>query len=310
MTRIWQQEKERGTPFLLRILLWIAVNGGRTYAHWVLRVIVFYYVIFAKNARHASRDYLQRWQMYISQTHPSVHPLAHKKLGFWDTYDHLLRFAQVAVDRFYFLSDRTEKFSLHYHNADVFDEFTQGGILITAHMGSFDALRSLAKRERGTSLRIRILLDVAHNANALALLRELDPALAADVIDARQDGPSLALSLQAAIEQGHWVGIMGDRLAQNDRAAVHDFLGAPAKFPVGLWQIAALMQCPVIACMGLFSAPARYDLYFEVITSKLGGNRKTRAADIEQAQLAYIDFLTTGLLTHPDNWFNFYDFWQ
>ena len=122
--------------------------------------------------------------------------------------------------------------------------------------------------------------------------------------------PALALILSEAIEQGHLVGIMADRCAQGERSSTIDFLGAPAEFPAGVWQLAALLKAPVISCFGVYAGAKRYDLHFELISEQLGTNRQDRTEAIEVGMARYVAQLQDLVCKHPYNWFNFYDFWQ
>lgn len=294
MTRAWQQEQEKGTQALRRFVVWFALVCGRRLLGALLACIVFYYVLFAPRARRASSLYLRR--------------VLNRPVGFWDNYRHFLHFAKVATDRFYFLHGKLDYFAFELNQAELFDQFTQGGILVTAHLGSFEALRALAKTHR--QFRLRLVLDVQHNAHVVSMLSEVDPDLARDIIDARLPAPALALALQEAVDAGHWVGIMGDRLAQNDRAYSRDFLGDTARFPEGLWQLASILKCPVIACAGLYTQPNRYRLEFALISASLAAPRSERAQVIAQSQTNYVNFLAERARLYPYNWFNFYDFWQ
>jgi predicted LPLAT superfamily acyltransferase len=295
--RQWQTQQERGNPFLLNLLTWVALHLGRRMVFVWLSVIVFYYFLFARNARNASRNFLQR----VHQHTP----------GWREVYHHLLTFAQVAMDRIYFLAGRETEFDVHIHGNALFDEYKKRGcFLLTAHIGSFDAMRVMGMGRRSDALPIRILLDIQHNANIMRLLQKLDPQLAAGVIDARTPAPALALILSEAIEQGHLIGIMADRCARGERSATLDFLGASAEFPAGIWQLAALLKAPVISCFGIYSGANRYDLYFELISEQLGTNREDRAEAISAGMTRYVARLEDLVRKHPYNWFNFYDFWQ
>ncbi len=293
----WQTQQERGTPFLMNLLTWVALHLGRRVIFSWLWVIVFYYFLVARSPRRASRHFLQR-------------ALQRTPTG-WEIYRHLLTFAQVAMDRIYFLSGQERKFDVHIHGNEIFAEYkNRGCFLVTAHIGSFDALRVMGMGRRSDALPIRILLDIEHNANIMQLINKLDPELAAGVINARTPAPELALILSEAIEQGHLVGVMADRCAQGERSATLDFLGSNAQFPTGVWQMASLLKAPVISCFGVFSGANRYDLHFSLISEQLGHSRKERTQAITEGMEKYAASLQDLVRKHPYNWFNFYDFWQ
>lgn len=298
MTKEWQTQQERGNRFFLHLLTWVALRLGRRVVFLLLCPIVFYYFLFARQARKASRNFLTR--------------ALQRRPRWWEIYRHLLTFALVAIDRIYFLAGREDNFNVRVHGNELFNDYykKRGCFLITAHIGSFDALRIMGMGKRSEALPVRILLDVQHNANIMQLLQKLDPQLAQGVIDARTPAPALALILSEAIDNAQLVGIMADRCAQGERSIALDFLGKPAYFPEGVWQLASLLHAPVIACFGIFSGGNRYDLHFELISEQLGANRKERSAAITAAMTLYAQRLEELAQHNPYNWFNFYDFWQ
>jgi predicted LPLAT superfamily acyltransferase len=297
MTRQWQTEREHGNRFLLGLLAWVALHLGRKTIFVLLCPIVFHYFLVAKKARQASRLFLTR--------------ALNRAPRWWEIYYHFLTFAVVSIDRIYFLSHRETIFDVHLHGTELFSQYkTRGCFLLTAHIGSIDALRVMGLGERRKMLPVRILLDIKHNPNALNLIQALDPELASRVIDASTPAPELALLLSEAIENQQLIGIMADRCVQGDRVTSLDFFGQIAQFPQGVWQLAALLQVPVILCVGLYSGGNRYDLHFELLSEKLGATRKERQAAIDVAMLSYVERLTHFAQNNPYNWFNFYDFWN
>ena len=71
---------------------------------------------------------------------------------------------------------------------------------------------------------MRVVLDKGHNPAMTQLLDALNPEIAATVIDAGQDGPSIVLAIQQAIAEGALVALLVDR-AQPGEAAL------PAQLP-------------------------------------------------------------------------------
>ena len=61
---------------------------------------------------------------------------------------------------------------------------------------------------------MRVVLDKGHNPAMTQLLDALDPEIAANVIDAGQDGPSIVLAIQQAVAAG-----AAGRAAGRSRAA-------------------------------------------------------------------------------------------
>lgn len=295
MSNEWRNQREQGNPFVLALLTWVALNLGRRAIFLMLCPIVFYYFLFVGRARRASYAFLS--QVWKRPPH------------WWQVYRHLLTFAVVSMDRIFFLAGREKKFDLDIHNGDLFTYYqNRGCVLVTAHFGSFDAMRVMGVRDQ--ALPVRILLDIKHNPNALQLIQKLDPKLAEGVIDAKIPGPQLALLLHECVTNGELVGIMADRHGAAETTVEQSFLGKPASFPLGPWQLASVLQAPVIACFGVYHGGNRYALHFELIAEQIGTGRKDRSQAIAAAMEKYCQRLQEHALRSPYNWFNFYDFWQ
>lgn len=297
MTSRWTEQKERGSGVMLWLLVWLAVRLGRRLIRWLLYPITAYFILTGHAARKASHDYLAR----IFGSEP----------GWRELFRHFYAFAVVASDRIFLLSGRMGGFQIEQHNADVITRHVdrhRGCILLVSHLGSFDVMRVLATRERG--LPIRIVLDRHHNARALALLERLDPELAAGIIDARQPGHTLVLAVEQCLREGGLVGIMADRAGPDERVYHCNFLGQPAAFPLGAWQLAQVLKVPIVLCVGLYLGGNRYSLHFEQLMEAQAVPRRERRLVIERAMEHYAARLEFYCRLAPFNWFNFYDFWH
>src|SRR3546814_16914986 len=85
----------------------------------------------------------------------------------------------------------------------------RGVLLIGSHLGSFEVLRVIARQR--PDYRIRVVLDKAHSPAMTRLLDSLNPEIAAGVIDAGQDGPSLMLAIKPAADEGALIALLVDR---------------------------------------------------------------------------------------------------
>src|SRR3546814_1189227 len=83
------------------------------------------------------------------------------------------------------------------------------------------------------------------------LLDSLNPEIAAGVIDAGQDGPSLMPAIKQAADEGALIALLVDRTQPGAATQPAEFFGAPARFPVSPWMIAAVLQLTVSLAFGL-----------------------------------------------------------
>jgi predicted LPLAT superfamily acyltransferase len=293
----WKNRGERSNRLMVSLLVWIALNLGRPIIKLILYPVTFYFMLFAPSAKAASTSYLNR----VFGKAPSQHQI----------WKHFYTFAQTSVDRFYFLANQTQQFNIRTRGLEIIQHYAeqkQGCLLLIAHFGSFDVLRVTGTREE--SLPIRILMDHQHNPTTMQLIDSLDPELAGRIIDASQSAPALVLAMDQHLKTGEMIGVMADRAGANEKTESVDFLGKPASFPQGPWQLAAALKVPVIMCVGVFEGGNNYSLHIELLTEKIDSSRKERAAVISYNMAHYARRLEHHLKQAPYNWFNFYNFWN
>jgi predicted LPLAT superfamily acyltransferase len=295
----WIRRKERGTQFALRVMRHVSLLLGRRTSRLVVHGIAFYFVLMAGPARRASRDYLRR--------------VLGRPPGWADLYRHVFTFATTIHDRVYLLNDREELFDVRVHGADGLHERAAagGGVLVLgAHLGSFELLRTAARARPGLELCMAMYPDNARRiSGALAAInpRATHSILALGNVDAM-------IELHRRLEGGALVGMLADRSLRDDAMRTADFFGAPARFPAGPFRIAALLRRPVFFVVGLYRGGNRYDVHVEPLAdfdsaAMRGGGAGNRARIEAELLQNYVAALERHCRTAPWNWFNFFDFW-
>jgi predicted LPLAT superfamily acyltransferase len=293
----WQARPEAGGRFAQWLLRTLAFRVGRPIARFITFFAALYFMIRRGPERAASRTYLAR-------------ALGRRPTS-WDIYKHFLWFSTVTLDRLYLMADRFSRFEVAIHGIERLDEamkLGRGTLLLSAHLGSFDALRVLSLRN--PKAQIRILLDVGQGAGITNVLNALNPRLASTIIDARRPGPELVLEMQAALEQNAVVSTLADRLRPGNPAVDAEFLGSKAAFPASPWLFASALQVPVIIAFGLFRGGNRYELHFERFEVQLPRDRRQRPAALAEVVQRFASRLEHFTRLAPYNWFNLYDFWE
>lgn len=295
----WRNIPEAGTVFGIRMLVLLARTFGRRIAGWLLYVVALYYAIVRGIARRASRDYLRR----VGQ-----------RATFADVVRHLHTFAQVSLDRLFFLTERWESFRFEQRNHDRLVEAGmtgRGALLLGAHLGSFEVMRCRAK-EFGVP--VNVVVDFSNAERLNRVLRSLAPDAETRMISLVEDPLAAMLAIRAAIERGELVAILGDRQPAakpgNARVVMSPFLGAEAAFPAGPWLLAHTLRCPVYFVAGVYTRPNHYALHFDLLADEVRLDRRDRAAALAGYVRAYAAMLETHVRSAPLNWFNFFDFWS
>jgi predicted LPLAT superfamily acyltransferase len=294
-THSWAQRPERSNMAILRVMVWISLHLGRRIGRIVLYGIAVYFLFFAPSARRASRAYLAR---------------ALGRDATWsDGYRHVLAFASTIHDRIYLLNERFDLFDIEIVGADLIHEAAASGagvLLMGAHLGSFEVMRSLGRRNVAQTVTMLMYEENARKVNAT--LAAINPAATQDIIAlGKLDSMLLA---QQALATGHLVGMLADRRLGNDPARAIEFLGAPAQFPLGPFRVAAMLHRPVLFMTGLYLGGNRYRIHFEPLADFSAVPRGERDTAIAAAQAAYVARLEHYCRLAPYNWFNFFDFWR
>jgi predicted LPLAT superfamily acyltransferase len=280
----WTAEKERGMVPAMQLFVWVALHLGRPLTRLLLPPICVYFVIFPGNARRASADYLRR----VLGRRPRLR----------DIFRHFHTFASVVLDRIYLLNDQIDLFEISITGEEIVQDIAEAGhgcLLLGAHLGSFEVLRAVGRRQPNLHVSIVMYEENARKTNAA--LNAINPNLAMDVIALGR--LCSLLEVEARLAKGDFVGVLADRgLASEDQLRLN-FMGDFAAFPEGPFKMGALFKRPMVLMFGLYRGGNRYDVHFE----------RFEPAP-EQALAAYAERLAYYARLAPFNWFNFYDFWQ
>ena len=298
MSAQWNERSEAGGRFAVRLLTTMALHFGRRFMRAMLYPLTLCAFLRRAAERRDSRAFLTR---------------AFKRpASSWQVLRHLHAYAATILDRAFLLSDANmQRFDISVSGLDQLDaEIARGHgvLLLGAHIGSFEALRALTLQRPDLQLRVVMDLQVTHALNTS--LHALNPAIAANVIDAGVDPVTLALALQEAANQGALIGLLADRSRPGEATAQAEFFGAAAAFPVAPYLIASMLGLPVVLAFGIYRGGNRYDLHFETFAQNIKIPRGARAEHLQAYAQRYAARLEHYTRLDPYNWFNLYDFWH
>ena len=290
----WQEHRERGNTMALRALRFAALRLGRRVIRPVLYPVALYFALTSSATRRVSREYLAR-----VLPHPP---------RFRDVLRHIFSFASISLDRVFLLTN-AYPFKVIDHYGEGCLELTRqrGALLFLSHFGSFEVMRVGAVKRH--DLPLRIVLDLNIGRRFMAALAELNPEIAAGIIDSSNRGVELALKVREALDSRSVVGLMVDRTRPGDRTVTADFLGSKAEFPAGPWLLAAALKVPVMLVFGVWRGADRYEAHVQLLSEKVELPRANRDAELARLVQEYADRLAAQVRAAPYNWLNFFDFW-
>jgi len=302
-TTHWATQRERGSFILMKLTVWLARHLPRWLLAPVLYAIVGYFFIFARRARHSIYQY--QTNLAALSHPPRVQP------NIASVFSQFMAFAHILLDKLDIWNgrlpfDKVQLIDPHGVNRHLHSN-ARGQLFITAHLGNLDVCHALA--EIAEKVSINVLVHTQHAQRFNRLLAE-NGASNLHLIQISELNPALLLQLAQRIERGQWLVITGDRIPlSSQRRVIANFLGKPAAFPQGPWLLAMLLACPIntLACLKIAGG---YQVRVAPLTGPIQCKRQERERLIQQHVQRYSAWLEQQCLAAPEQWFNFYPFWE
>ncbi|MDB5368462.1 MAG: Nitrogen regulatory protein 2 family protein [Roseomonas sp.] len=291
----WTRQRERGSTAGLRLMAWIVTRLGFRVGYALLYPIAAYFFLSSSVQRAAIR----RFQRRALGREPALR----------DVFRPFFVFSATLLDRLFLLDGRRRGYQLQVVGLDLLNERIargEGCILLGAHLGSFDAMRAVA--DTGCPVEVVALMHQNNAVNAAAFFAQWGPRQAAATIPLGQ--PDAMLKAKECLERGGLVGILADRTPGTGKVMRVPFLGAPATFPLGPHILAGVLGAPVMIAFGVWTGPRRYEVHFQPFADRIAFGRRDRQAALEAVTRDYAARIERIARAFPDNWFNFYDFWE
>ena len=279
---------QRGSGWSIGRVLFLYRLFGYQFIYYLMYPVTFFYFIFAGNVKASLRIYY-----------------AHLGLPFNNRvyYTHLRTFAVCMVDRFITRID-PESYTYLYENREIPREILRhASILLQSHFGGWAASSNSSNIQNRLNIVMRevMLKDIKKIENSIESKRDVR------VIDLNRGTISASVQIANALLDDEVVAMMGDRAATEKAEIEIDFLGETARFNKSPFQIAYKMEKPILVYFVILIGMRRYRVAYLKI-------EMDRSKDEEEAILealrSYAALYEKIIREYPDQWFNFYDFWE
>lgn len=300
----WSRAKERGSRWGLAFTSWVHRTFGRWLALPIVPLVVTYFFLTGSAARRASIDYLRRLHAFTQGRSPGP--------GWLNAYRIFLAFGFSAHDKLTAWVDPRLIAKIDFPDIGLLREARESGrgaLIVGAHLGNLEMMRAVAARYGFDGF--HAVVHFAHAAKFTGTIKSAAPASAKDIIHVSSFGPETAMRLREIVDRGECVVIVGDRtpVSENGQTVTVDFLGAPAEFPRGPFILAAALECPVYLFFCLGQAGG-YKVVAEKFADRVVLPRARRAEELASLAGRYAARLGELCVSHPLQWFNFFDFWK
>ncbi|MGK2952759.1 MAG: hypothetical protein ACSLEZ_10295 [Thiobacillus sp.] len=285
----WTDKAERGSAWLLHLIVLLARTLGRTPCRALLYPIVLYFLLTDRMARRASSEFLQAAQG--------------RQARWKEVFAHFYSFGATLLDRVYMAAGDFDRFEVTIEGLPLLDEALQAGkgcVLLGSHLGSFDLMMLANRAMDGRPVSVMMRIDPRSRLRRIAGIDDCAPS----VIPLGR--PDSYLRAHEALAKGGVVAVLADRVDGAAHLRVR-FLGRTTAMPVAPHVLAARSEAPVLMCFGLYETGNRYRIEF--VEFGPAAPQGSRGIALHPVVDRYAALLEQYARRYPLNWFNFYPYW-
>jgi predicted LPLAT superfamily acyltransferase len=287
--------KSKGNKLGYRIFVFVCKTFGVLPAYFLLRFVSFYYFLFSWNSsRHIYHFF--RYRIGFG-----------KVKSFFRIYSNYYIFGQTLLDKIIVMAGIENKFSYDFDGEENLREMVakgKGGILLSAHVGNWEAAGHLLKR---LNSRINIVMFDGEHQQIKSYLDEVIKGKNFNVIVIKND-MSHVYAIGDALSRNELICLHADRFLPGNKTVTRNFLGAPANFPAGPFQLAAGFNVPVSIVFAMKESARHYHFFGSPILKKYEEESKTLFS--ERLSEIFKNDLEQKVKMYPEQWFNYYNFWM
>lgn len=222
----------------------------------------------------------------------------------WATYKNHCLFATNVIDKFAMYAGK--KFDVKMEGFEQFKELDsreEGLVQLSSHIGNFEIAGYSLSTERKT------MHALVFGGEKASVMRERDKKLEThriSLIPTRED-MSHIFEMNNALSNGDIVSMPGDRIVGSTKTVDVNLLGAKAKLPIGPFLTPTMRGLDAIAINVMKTSAKSYTIYFNKLEYDHTANRNEK---IRQLAEKYTLELEKMLKQYPEQWYNFYEFWD
>jgi len=261
-----------------------------------MALVIPFYMLFARKGYLAIYRYFKHHHGYGSVK------------SFCKTYQNHFVFGQCMLDRFAVYAGRRNFFEIECTGNDYFYQLLdseKGFVVAGSHVGNFELSGYLLHQDK------KRIHAVMYSGEAKEVMENRLKALNMNeicVVPVTGD-MSHIFALNDALQRGEIVSIASDRHLGSLQSVECDFLNGKADFPQGTFALAATFEVPVIAVFVIKKSISKYHVYVQPLSIDYDKMKNKREKICALAQ-SFASELENILRKHPEQWFNFYEFWK
>ncbi len=220
------------------------------------------------------------------------------------TYRNFYLFSQVVVDRFAMYAGKNFHFETEgYEEFQRLASREEGFLQFSAHIGNYELAGYTLKADRK---RFNALVFAGEKESVMMNRTRMFDSRNIRMIPIRQDMSHL-FTINEALANGETVSMPADRMIGSNKTVTQSFLGRDAAFPLGPFSVATMRGLDVLAVNVMKTGTKSYRIHVTPLGYDKSASRKIQT---EQLANAYVRELERIVSRYPDQWYNYYEFWN
>lgn len=220
------------------------------------------------------------------------------------TYRNFLLFGEVVVDRFAMYAGKHFDFHVEgYVHYQKLAEREEGFVQLSAHIGNYELAGYTLRAEKK---RFNALVFGGEKESVMQNRNRMFADTHIRMIPIKED-MSHMYDINNALADGEIVSMPGDRMIGSKKDIAIPLLGAVCHLPQGPFSIATMRRLDCLAVNVMKTSRKGYTIYATPLHYD-----KTTARETQERQLAqsYIDELERILTMYPEQWYNYFEYWD
>jgi predicted LPLAT superfamily acyltransferase len=286
--------RSKGKPLGYGIFVFVLKTGGVLPAYLLLRFVTLYYLIFSYKSTKSTFNYFHKKFNY--NTLKSIYKV----------YINYNLLGQSLIDKVVIMSGIPNKLTFDFdgiNNLHHIASLKKGGLLLTAHIGNWEAARHLLNE---IDARINVVVFDGEDEGIKEYMESVVGKSVLNLIVIKDD-MSHIFEISNAFLNDELVCMPADRYLESNKTTKLKFLGEDARFPLGPFMLAAKFGVPVSFVYGMKESPFQYHFFASEVKEYLNLEQDVV---VQQMMSDFVEDMEIKVKAYPEQWYNYYNFWQ
>lgn len=284
-----KQAKQRGSGWSIKLVFTLYKLFGYKFIYYLMYPVTFFYFIFSPNLRKIMKNYYNQLGLDYNS---------------FIYFEHLRMFANCMVDRFI---SRQEPKSYSFEPNEIInhiDTLNNGCMMILSHYGGWATMQNNATFDNTVNVIMQEVLMESIKKIENSIEEKIKNV---NVIDLSSGMIAVSVSIANAISKGEVIAMMGDRAVNKKHSLYVDFFGKKAAFNKNPFYIAYKNHLPIINVLVIHIGMQKYKV--KALKIEMDYDLEEKEA-LQKSLKEYVEFYEDILKKYPNQWFNFYEFWE